>query len=418
MTVEGVDATSDMKELSLADQLEKAEALKGEGNDIYRKGSMFKGHTFGKNAIVEACGKYAEALQILKRCEKDFANEVKTDDTFVALLTSVLLNIAQASLFLESPEAAINCCTEVIELDASNAKALYRRSKAHEMNSNLHAAEADLKQVALLERKKTYYEQLQALRTKLQKLRDKESYLKETEEAMRRLDFDKKDSCTKAEDSADLALSDEWLESCGVEAYCKNGSRNEAYVWGQTLQEVHLILRLPSGTRGVDVDCQFARTWLTLGVKTEKEARFDRKELSKPVTVHECTWEIECEGCLHIVLYKESPTGTPARGEEWWTSAFRGESEIDPSTACDVGDDLSALPEQQKREIEKSVWRDQQKTPEEKKADEELIKVKQEMIAMKKQREENNAKAMKNPKKKAIMEMMQQNFPDIPVEFK
>mmetsp|Transcript_18875 Transcript_18875/g.23150 ORF Transcript_18875/g.23150 Transcript_18875/m.23150 type:complete len:80 (+) Transcript_18875:257-496(+) len=79
---------------------------------------------------------------------------------------------------------------------------------------------------------------------------------------------------------------------------------------------------------------------------------------------------------------------------------------------------MSQLPENAKREWEKSIWKQQQIPPEERKKIEKEREAQAEMARMKEERIQNNEEAMKNPNKKALFEMMKEKFPDIPVEFK
>ena len=75
-------------------------------------GSRFKGHTAGKDALVEASMKYAQALKSLMDAQEyiDLGRQHSDSDAQRCrkLLLSVYLNLAVVSIMLESPDHALN----------------------------------------------------------------------------------------------------------------------------------------------------------------------------------------------------------------------------------------------------------------------------------------------------------------------
>lgn len=90
--------------------------------------------------------------------------------------------------------------------------------------------------------------------------------------------------------------------------------------------------------------------------------------LSRPVEVGECIWTLEKPGQVLLYLQKEL-SGDESPGSEWWPALMKGDPEIDVS-ACDAGSRLSDYPEHALRRGAKAFWEHQQKTPEEREAEE------------------------------------------------
>ena len=235
--------------------------------------------------------------------------------------------------------------------------------------------------------------------------------------------------------------------------YLKNGSilENGSYAWGQSVAELHLFLRISRNAGAKDIVCEFRRRNLTVSINGESSRRLDHRALSRLVkleeltisklsllfrniTVDESIWELEGPDCLHIVLFKEPLLTKEKAGDEWWNCVFKGDPEIDIQNCnignwsyilfahlCDpvlLGQDMSQLPDDAKREWEKSIWRQQQLPPEERAKIQSEYETEDRMKRQAEERIRNNEKAMSDPSKKAFYNMMREKFPDIPVEFK
>jgi len=219
-------------------------------------------------------------------------------------------------------------------------------------------------------------------------------------------------------DSQDAAVATptrEWAAALGLAHLITNGGETPRHVWGQTIDTVHILVPVARHTRAREIDCKFNR--LKLALRVGNEARI-AGDLSFPVTVDECTWEIEEAGCLHVTLVKENCTREcSTSGFEWWPAPFQDDPAIDV-TECAVGDDLRELPGHTKTAMERAMWDEKNKTPEERAADEELRKASAQMAKDAANMEASRERAMMDPKKKAVFEMMREKFPDIPVEFR
>lgn len=89
---------------------------------------------------------YVDALALLEG-----ANDVNTDEqkaTVAALKLSLHLNLALTYSKLELHKKVVESATQALALDASNAKALFRRAAAHEKLADVDAAHADVLRAA------------------------------------------------------------------------------------------------------------------------------------------------------------------------------------------------------------------------------------------------------------------------------
>lgn len=71
------------------------------------------------------------------------AESLKTEIS--GILVSANSNLAACHVKLEKWDKVIKCCDKVLEKDADNAKAYYRRALAHHALNNLDKAQADLR---------------------------------------------------------------------------------------------------------------------------------------------------------------------------------------------------------------------------------------------------------------------------------
>eukprot|EP01121_Diplochlamys_sp_Union-15-3_P001266 TRINITY_DN11111_c0_g1_i1.p1 TRINITY_DN11111_c0_g1~~TRINITY_DN11111_c0_g1_i1.p1 ORF type:complete len:165 (-),score=41.29 TRINITY_DN11111_c0_g1_i1:62-556(-) len=109
-----------------------------------------------------------------------------------------------------------------------------------------------------------------------------------------------------------------WAEKAGLVEF-----KTEHYRWSQTREEVYLLVPVPPGTRGRDIDCVIKNNYLKFGFKGKKP--LFEGELCKPVKAKESTWTIEDQKEVSILLVK-------AQEHESWVSVIKGQNEIDPFT--------------------------------------------------------------------------------------
>lgn len=116
--------------------LSEIEAYKRRGNVEFNRGSFLAKHTAGKNILSDACILYAEGVEALSRVDaflarlksESLSSTLSTSDeteqrpTLAALFVradavrpSLYLNLAACNLLLHEWDAAIACCTHVLE---------------------------------------------------------------------------------------------------------------------------------------------------------------------------------------------------------------------------------------------------------------------------------------------------------------
>mmetsp|Transcript_32633 Transcript_32633/g.52045 ORF Transcript_32633/g.52045 Transcript_32633/m.52045 type:complete len:392 (+) Transcript_32633:20-1195(+) len=385
----------------------KAVALKDEGNLLFKKALVFEKHTLGKNQMVEACSKYAEALEVVTAID-----ETEYDEKFTKLVVSVYLNLAASGLKLESFDSAINCCNAVLKLDPKNPKALYRRAKVYKQQLDYPQALSDLKQaISITPSNKELREEYKAVRKLLDKQEQLEAFKRETEQGRR---GKQAKNCPEiVEENTELTL--EWIKELDLEQYTRNGAVLDKYAWGQTVDELHLLLRIRKTVPTKQIKCLIKRQHVEIVLEDESVLT---ERLNRPVTVDECSWELEGAGCLHVTLLKENSSIKEQKpGYEWWDRIFEHGERINLDDVS-IGNDLRKLPAKQKAEMERSMWEHNQKTPEEKAEHDQLWKCRKQAAKDEQEKKKNKEKAMLNPNKKAVFEMMKEKFPDIPVEFR
>jgi len=382
--------------------LDKVVQLKNEGNLKFKAGVQFKGHTLGKNSMIEATASYASALELLVTLD-----ETNPSQRYKEVSISVYLNLAAASLQLDSYDSALNCCNRVLNIDSKNAKALFRRAQCHSGLKDLKSAVDDLKSaINIAPGNKEIRSEYRRMKALLIKQQASESFRQQTEDGLKRLHAD-------AVEEPLIKVTDKWLKSLSIGHLSNNGMVTDEYAWGQSLQQLFLVLRVPDDTRAKDMSIVIKRTGVEIVVKGNVTMI---RKFPRPVKVYESIWEIEGVGCIVLTLQKDhSGVDDSKRGYEWWNCLFEGDATIDVDEVCSIGDDLHMLPDREKQAVEKSLWEKSKRSPEEMK---ELEQAQRDLEQDESRRESSVHKAMSDPKKKAIYEMMQEKFPDIPVEFK
>jgi len=127
-------------QLNPEEKNDKVPELKEEGNRLYREGHHGP-----------AAERYAQALAIL---EQLMLREKPHDEEWLELQKvklPLLLNFAQCKLLEGEFYAVIEHCSEVLEVEPDNVKALYRRGRAHAGAWNPERAKKDLWRAAELD---------------------------------------------------------------------------------------------------------------------------------------------------------------------------------------------------------------------------------------------------------------------------
>ncbi|CAH2096009.1 unnamed protein product [Euphydryas editha] len=126
-------------QLSSEERLKLVPELKEKGNKLY-----------AQKLYDEAEDAYRQAIAI---CEQLMIRERKCDEEWIGLnkiKLPILLNFAQCKLIKGEYYDVIEHCNTVLEYDADNEKALYRRAKANVGAWNPDAAEKDFKRLKTL----------------------------------------------------------------------------------------------------------------------------------------------------------------------------------------------------------------------------------------------------------------------------
>lgn len=119
------------REMTNDERIQTAEIKKEEGNELFKKGKHQR-----------AWKKYDKAATYVG---EDVSFEDDNQKLAKCLRVSCWLNSAACCLKLNDFKGAIELCSQVLDIEFNNVKALYRRAQAHMETSDLHLAELDIK---------------------------------------------------------------------------------------------------------------------------------------------------------------------------------------------------------------------------------------------------------------------------------
>lgn len=127
-------------------------------------------------------------------------------------------------------------------------------------------------------------------------------------------------SNTKADKESKVRLTED-----GNQVPVGNGGKTGRYTWTQTLDEVSVLLAVPEGTRGKDLNVTLKTSQVSVRLKNAQET--DTKsptlldgELVHKIRTDESTWSLE-GGVLVLNLDKLKKT--------WWETVMVGDAKID-----------------------------------------------------------------------------------------
>jgi hypothetical protein len=115
---------------------------------------------------------------------------------------------------------------------------------------------------------------------------------------------------------------------------------------------VDVIVPLPKGTRGKDLNINIQRRKLLVGLKGQEP--LINGELHKEIKVEESTWTIEDQKELLIHLEKVNKV-------EWWKTVIVGHPEIDTQKIQPENSKLSDLDSETRAVVEKMLFDQRQK---------------------------------------------------------
>ncbi|OAY48462.1 protein BOBBER 1 [Manihot esculenta] len=131
-----------------------------------------------------------------------------------------------------------------------------------------------------------------------------------------------------------------------------NGLDLEKYSWTQTLQEVNVLVPVPSGTKSRFVVCDIKKKHLKVGLKGQPP--IIEGELYKPIKVDDCYWSIEDQNTISILLTKHDQM-------EWWKCLVKGDPEIDTQKVEPENSKLADLDPETRQTVEKMMFDQRQK---------------------------------------------------------
>ena len=133
---EGEDEDNDNRKLKKVDRMRLVTKNKEEGTELF-KDKNFRPAAARYHKALTHCAKFFDL-------NKDDEAEVK------ALKLSLYLNLASCYIKLDNWEQVLRNCTEALQLDPQNAKALFRRSAYYESKRDWDNAMGDLKKCSKL----------------------------------------------------------------------------------------------------------------------------------------------------------------------------------------------------------------------------------------------------------------------------
>ncbi|KAJ9164302.1 hypothetical protein P3X46_023898 [Hevea brasiliensis] len=132
-----------------------------------------------------------------------------------------------------------------------------------------------------------------------------------------------------------------------------NGLDLEKYSWTQTLQEVNVLVPVPSGTKSRFVVCDIKKNHLKVGLKGQPS--IIEGELYKPIRVDDCYWSIEDQNTISILLTKHDQM-------EWWKCLVKGDPEINTQKVEPENSKLADLDPETRQTVEKMMFDQRQKS--------------------------------------------------------
>ncbi|CAL1695652.1 unnamed protein product [Somion occarium] len=106
------------------------------------------------------------------------------------------------------------------------------------------------------------------------------------------------------------------------------------YRWKQQLEEVDIVVPVPAGTRGKDLNVVLGRKKLSVGLKGKEPIMSG--ELCQEIKVEESTWTLEDRKEVHIHLEKINK-------QQWWANVLTHHPKIDTTKIEPENSKLSDL---------------------------------------------------------------------------
>ena len=139
-------------------------------------------------------------------------------------------------------------------------------------------------------------------------------------------------------------------EKKNLQAPVENGGSGPGYRWTQTLDELHVLIEVPTNTRGkhIKVDMQLKTLKVTVNGDVVIEG-----ELYEKITRDECVWTLETNSgtkTLDVNLVKWP------KSFKWWDCVILGHPKIDCQKINPESSNISDLDDEMKPTVEKMMF--------------------------------------------------------------
>ncbi|KZT72827.1 CS-domain-containing protein [Daedalea quercina L-15889] len=124
------------------------------------------------------------------------------------------------------------------------------------------------------------------------------------------------------------------------------------YKWKQELGEVDIVVPVPKGTRGKNLDVVIQKKKLSVGLKGQEPIMAG--ELCREIKVEESTWTVEDQEAVHVHLEKINK-------QQWWENVITHHPKIDTTKIQPENSKLSDLDGETRGMVEKMMFDNQQK---------------------------------------------------------
>lgn len=136
-----------------------------------------------------------------------------------------------------------------------------------------------------------------------------------------------------------------------------NGGKTDKYVWTQTLEELHMYIPVPAGTRAKDLNVTLDTTKCHVGLKGQ--ASIINGEFTEKIKADDSIWTVEDDDggqkVVHLACQKWSGQW------HWWDSAIKGDPKIDTQKIEPESSNLSDLDGETRATVEKMMFDQRQK---------------------------------------------------------
>jgi hypothetical protein len=133
-----------------------------------------------------------------------------------------------------------------------------------------------------------------------------------------------------------------------------NGGKTDRYVWEQTESELTVIVPVPQGTRGKDMNVKIQADHLLVAMKGQTPI-IDGKLHQKLLVEGQSYWQIEDSNKLVLYAVKADKKG------KWWSCVIEGDDAIDTTKIIPDPGHIKDLDQETRAAVEKMMFDQRQK---------------------------------------------------------